>query len=46
MTTPAPDTPTPADELRLLGQIVRRVDDLSDASKRWLLDRLSGDLDD
>ena len=43
------DTPTPAtevtasDELRLLGQILTRVDKLSPASKAWLRQRLDAD---
>lgn len=41
---PAPAS-TPAQELALLGQIVRRVERLSNASKQWLLARLADDLE-
>jgi hypothetical protein len=45
-TTTAPEpASTPAQELRLLGQIVSRVERLSVASKHWLLARLAADLE-
>lgn len=44
---PPPTPPAPAlgvpEELALLGQIMRRVDKLTPAGKRWLRDRLDTD---
>jgi hypothetical protein len=39
-----PETPNPTDDLRVLQQIARRVEKLSDPSKVWLRDRLNADL--